>query len=695
RWAASGSGVGGFRGFGSPEAEFEFDGGGRTAVLDRGRRVRGVLRLPRPVRRAGTTARIRVSDSFGRLLVDRTVSAGAGGERLTEIRVSLTIPAVIAQRHQLDIVVSSADGDTFASRSEFVYRLPAEWDDYLPALWHQPDPTNVGTMREMYLCGSQWLNDEPRPPDHFIDANYRYYVEHGFRNVFSPYHRRIKGEVAYYDHQARRAFLADRTDLRNLERNPCLSNPIIREEIDRLFAASARMHRDYRPLYYSIADEPGIADQAAPFDFCFSPWCREAFVKWLRKRYGTLGKLNRQWGTAHARWEEIRGGLTDEAIAAGDENYSAWCDHREFMDTILCDAYRLARDAVRREDPKGRLGMAGGQGPQAVGGWDFWKLCQVFDVHETYCIGNNYELMRSFAPEGIPFHTSWGPNDPHPNAERHAIWYRFIHGDRGLLLIRPRGCEYLDANGRYNANARRIMPLCRELSGGIGKLRIASQRVDDPIALYHSQANLRLHWIRQMRQVGLKWVHRTSSSERTDNRYVLLRESWVKVIEDNGLQYRFLCPPQVAAGGLKAYSRRRGEGFKVLLLPEILAMSAAEAAAIRRFVRAGGTVIADRLPGTFDEHGKRRRRSLLADLFDDGAGGRAVLLGKDLLPYYRQRLGPRAGEARLKGLIGEHLLGAVGRDRVTPAVTGPRGRPVTGVEVTVWRNGGAELIALH
>ena len=205
--------------------------------------------------------------------------------------------------------------------------------------------------------------------------------------------------------------------------------------------------------------------------------------------------------------------------------------------------------------------------------------------------------------------------------------YVFIHGDRGMLLIRPRGCEYLDEKGRYNPNARAILPLYRELSGGLGKLRIASERVDDPIAVYHSQANLRLHWIRQMRPVGAKWVDRTSSSERTDNRYFLLRESWVKVIEDNGLQYRFLCPPQVEAGGLKAFGRRTGEGFKVLVLPEILAMSTHEARAIRRFVRAGGTVVADTLPGTFDARGKRRAKSPLAEMFADGACGRAVLLG--------------------------------------------------------------------
>ena len=93
----------------------------------------------------------------------------------------------------------------------------------------------------------------------------------------------------------------------------------------------------------------------------------------------------------------------------------AW-SHNDLA-TVLLDLGRPA-DAVphleqavriyRANDPDGRLGMAGGQGPQATGGWDFWKLCQVFDAHETYYIGNNYELMRSFDDDFIGF--VFGPN---------------------------------------------------------------------------------------------------------------------------------------------------------------------------------------------------------------------------------------------------------------------------------------------
>ena len=56
----------------------------------------------------------------------------------------------------------------------------------------------------------------------------------------------------------------------------------------------------------------------------------------------------------------------------------------------------------------------------------------------------------------------------------------------------------------------------------------------------------------------------------------------VRVIEDLGLQYNFVSYEQIEAGELANY--------KVLLLPESVAMSAREARAIEEFVRAGGAL---------------------------------------------------------------------------------------------------------
>jgi len=659
------------------------------ASFERGEPVQGTVRLAHPVPRDGTAITIRVYDSLGRLLVQEQVSPPTGEGMLEAFDFEIPVPAVVAMRHYLKVLVQHGD-DIQVAACDFIYRPPKQWDDYICTIWQRHNAKRIPYLQRIYLTGSQWSGHSSVVPEHFINLNYRYYVESGADWFFSAYHIWMPDKPkTYYFELARKAFLKDRKNLRNLERNPCLSNHVIRDLIRWKFVHEARMHRDFRPLYYSVADEPGLANQAAPFDFCFSPHCQERFRQWLKQRYGTLAALNAQWGTNFKTWDEVRGATTDEILERKDDNFSAWCDHKDFMDSVLIGAYALAKQAMKSHDPDGRIGMGGAQGPAAVGGWDFWKLCQVFDVLEAYYIGNNYELMRSFNPNLIPFHCSFGKGNP----ERHLIWYLFIHGDRGLLVWDD-GSKYVDDEGNYSERAKDFAPLYGELTGGIGKLRIVSQRRDDPIALYHSQANLRVHWILEVRPLGKNWIRRNSWHERINSRYFRLRESWVKLIEDNGFQYRFLCPAQVKRGDLKVYDPQTRQGFKVLILPEILAMSSAEVEAIRNFVKAGGVVIADRLPAQFDEHGKRLEASPLADLFRDGAGGRAILLNRDMVPYHQQRIFPHK-EEELKALVGDLLRKAVGEDRVTPEVVGDDGKPVTGVETTVWVNGDVEIIALH
>ena len=88
------------------------------------------------------------------------------------------------------------------------------------------------------------------------------------------------------------------------------------------------------------------------------------------------------------------------------------------------------------------------------------------------------------------------------------------------------------------------------------------------------------------------------------------RDAWGKLIEASGLQYEFVAHEQVADGLLG-----RGE-FKVVILPYTLALSQAEAKALRAFVRAGGTLIATRPVGVRDELGRPQRPGLLDDLFE-------------------------------------------------------------------------------
>ena len=71
------------------------------------------------------------------------------------------------------------------------------------------------------------------------------------------------------------------------------------------------------------------------------------------------------------------------------------------------------------------------------------------------------------------------------------------------------------------------------------------------------------------------------------------------MLRDAGLQYNFLSYADVIQGGIPPE-------YKVLILPACLCLADAEARKIEAFCRAGGTVIADYMPGLWDQHGRGR-----------------------------------------------------------------------------------------
>jgi len=117
------------------------------------------------------------------------------------------------------------------------------------------------------------------------------------------------------------------------------------------------------------------------------------------------------------------------------------------------------------------------------------------------------------------------------------------------------------------------------------------------------------------REDGDSWPRRFSSYEATHSRFARVRDSFVRIVEDLGLQFNFVSYEEIENGELI-----KG-GYKVLLLPQSVAMSREECRQIEEFVRTGGTVIADNMTATMDEHCKRLPYGQLDGLFGIKRGG--------------------------------------------------------------------------
>jgi len=480
------------------------------------------------------------------------------------------------------------------------------WDSYQVILWSTGGvPENASLWFERLREAGITAQELDRGGTHqvFLDHHFDFYVENLYRIAFL--------------HQARATYEADfkgytaTRGKRYLVRKPCLHDPDYLPQAREILQRYVRQHQEGKPLLYDIGDEMSIGSFASPMDYCFSEHTLRAFRKWLQEQYGSLEALNREWETHFSSWDAVEPMTTyeiKERERQGSENYSPWADHRTFMEITFAETLRKFREFIREVDPAVPVGAEGLQMPSAWGGYDLWRLSQVFDWIEPYDIGNSREIFRSFMPEGLILSTLFEMDG---KSAGRRLWRLLLTGDRGTII-------WDDENSRCVDKTKDDMPLTprgKELAPVFQELRRMAPMIfklkplDDCIAIHYSQASIHAHWMFDSRPDKDSWPRRFSSYEAVHSRMARVRDSFVRVIEDLGLQYHFVSYEQIERGDLLK------EGHKVLLLPQSVAMSKKECEQIEAFVRAGGTVIADNMAATMDEHCKRLPKGQLDELF--------------------------------------------------------------------------------
>jgi hypothetical protein len=129
---------------------------------------------------------------------------------------------------------------------------------------------------------------------------------------------------------------------------------------------------------------------------------------------------------------------------------------------------------------------------------------------------------------------------------------------------------------------------------GLGTLLMKSEQLDDGIAILFSHPSDYATKV----ETGPSYGH-----------YRSMHAFWVRTLRELRLEFRYVSARMLRLGEFKP------DSAKVLILAQAEAIGPGEAAAIRRFVEAGGTVIADVRPGIYTDRCKPRAGSVLADLF--------------------------------------------------------------------------------
>ncbi len=526
----------------------------------------------------------------------KPASRGTAGAAKETLARSLTVAALLAW--------------SCAARA-----APSAWPDYQIMEWQPRSAQQLATLKGIGVSGGMapinrdtGVFDPGAPaPTALRTESMRYYVENIATDFYAAYHRFTPGRKPnwrFVGLQAR--YQANPDDLSVFVRDPGLSDPAWLKRVEDRLTAVVDAAKPDHPIYYSLGDETGIGDLAANWDFDIAPSSVAGFRTWLQTQYPSLAALNAEWGTHYAGWDQVMPETTRSAMQRGDDNFAAWSDFKAWMDVAFARAVRAGTDAVHRADPAGLAAIEGAQVP-GWGGYDYTRLAHAVDVIEIYDTYENLAILRSLNPAIVPITTAFNSNPRQLN----AIWREWLRGCRGLVLWDDKS-RIVQPDGTLGAIGQNYAPVFAALRGPMGRAVLDSTAIQDPVAILYSPASFRVAWMLEQKPHGDAWITRTAAQEDTGDAQREALAADARALAHLGLTPRYVGPGQLARGELG--------GAKVLILPHAIALSPAEDTAIARFAFGGGQVIADTVPGGFDDHGRRMAGSPIADLFAGGSG---------------------------------------------------------------------------
>ena len=128
--------------------------------------------------------------------------------------------------------------------------------------------------------------------------------------------------------------------------NHCYTSPVYREKVRQIDTKLAER----------FAGHPGVILWHISNEFseaCYCPLCREEFRIWLKRKYGSLDRLNDAWWTdfwshRYTDWQQILPPLPNGEMDIG----GLTLDWKRFTTDRTLDFYRMEKEAVKRVNPE-------------------------------------------------------------------------------------------------------------------------------------------------------------------------------------------------------------------------------------------------------------------------------------------------------------------------------------------------------
>ncbi|MFH0964572.1 MAG: alpha-amylase family protein [Planctomycetota bacterium] len=392
-----------------------------------------------------------------------------------------------------------------------------------------------------------------------------------------------------------------------IARNPCLTDPAYVEAARITYSEEGACFAPVAPAFYNLGDESVYAPHGGDDDLCFSETCVKDFQDFVRADYGSIDKLNAEYGTSYASFDEVfpvplEKALADPALAP------VWIDHRRHSDMVWARHIARVRGWLQESAPGVRVGYEGagdtGHGPRngALTATDYYRLARSMDVNGMYHWPYQLDVVRDFSEPGALIGGGWfggyeqmwrAGHDP--LTQGWWVWNGALRGANSIWAFDGLGGNHWSVvapDFSFYDYFGEPLKQARVLKEGVGKLLMSYSRANDGIAVLYSPSSMLL-----------------ASLEDQKDGFWDSADSVPIVLEETLFQYKMVASPQIEGGEL-------GSGaYRALYLPCAQALSDKEVARILDFARKGGAVIADLRPAVADEHGKPRSRGALDELF--------------------------------------------------------------------------------
>ncbi|OQA88999.1 MAG: Beta-galactosidase [Lentisphaerae bacterium ADurb.Bin242] len=336
----------------------------------------------------------------------------------------------------------------------------------------------------------------------------------------------------------------------------------------------------YAPVLYSLGDE-NVLNLAAGY----GPSDLPAFRAFLKKKYGTVDRLNKEWESQHASFDSIEHRPQEQSLK--EKKFVEWNDHNEYMEQMFADVHHYSAEIIKGIDSRAKVGLEG-----TFGGHNIEKMMEKLDWWGPYSNPIEDEVLRSLYPDVKRF-----------------VWSGY-HGERGPGVY-PKMCDYLlkgsvNGNGWYGTGC----DFYHDILAVDQSPSFPKSFIDELQRLRFGMAQLLIDTPLHDSGVAVWWDHLSRRSGTVDERCVS-PESGI------GPLLRFCYRNGVGLEFVTSRTADRLKKVRVLFLLGANVMSEADAKVILDFAKNGGTVIADLPPAALNEYMRKRESNPLAPLFGD------------------------------------------------------------------------------